>query len=359
MVLTAAAGGGGVSDRARPDGGPDGAAVGQGQLRLDGSGQVRLPRAGHPGRDPVHVRPGRDSRSASTGSWTASPRRRPGSTTCSAGPTRSGCSRSRAGPRSAPCPACNRAGSTTWSIEIALIRPGPIQGGAVHPYIRRATGKEEIDYLHPDLEPVLGKTLGVPLFQEQLMQIAMAVGDCTGDDADLLRRAMGSKRGVEKIERLQDKLYAGMAAARHHRRAGRRDLLPDPGLRQLRLRREPCDQLRPAGLRLVLAEAALSGGVPGRAAAGPADGLLLPAVAGRRRPPARGEDPCDPTSTGRRWTPISKTFDEHRRAGADRTDRAGRLPADRPATRCRSSSVRRRTGPWSIAATATSPSGSG
>jgi error-prone DNA polymerase len=96
-------------------------------------------------------------------------------------------------------------------IEIALIRPGPIQGGAVHPYIRRATGKEEVDYLHPELKPVLERTKGVPLFQEQLMQIAMAVGDCTGDDADLLRRAMGSKRGVEKIERLKDKLYSGMA----------------------------------------------------------------------------------------------------------------------------------------------------
>src|SRR5215218_2790819 len=97
-------------------------------------------------------------------------------------------------------------------IEVALIRPGPIQGGAVHPYIRRATGREEVTYLHPALEPVLERTKGVPLFQEQLMQIAMAVGGCTGDDADLLRRAMGSKRGVEKIERLKDKLYAGMAA---------------------------------------------------------------------------------------------------------------------------------------------------
>ena len=96
-------------------------------------------------------------------------------------------------------------------IEIALIRPGPIQGGAVHPYIRRATGKEPVEYLHPELKPVLERTLGIPLFQEQLMQIAMAVGDCTGDDADLLRRAMGSKRGVEKIERLKDKLYVGMA----------------------------------------------------------------------------------------------------------------------------------------------------
>jgi error-prone DNA polymerase len=95
--------------------------------------------------------------------------------------------------------------------EIALIRPGPIQGGAVHPYIRRRTGEEPIDYIHPALEPVLHRTLGVPLFQEQLMQIAMTVGNCTGAEADLLRRAMGSKRGVEKIERLEAKLYAGMA----------------------------------------------------------------------------------------------------------------------------------------------------
>jgi error-prone DNA polymerase len=97
------------------------------------------------------------------------------------------------------------------AIEIALIRPGPIQGGAVHPYIRRATGQEEVTYLHDALIPVLERTRGVPLFQEQLMQIATAVGGCTGEDADLLRRAMGSKRGVEKIERLRAKLYAGMA----------------------------------------------------------------------------------------------------------------------------------------------------
>ena len=96
-------------------------------------------------------------------------------------------------------------------IEIALIRPGPIQGGAVHPYIRRRLGKEAVDHIHPLLEPVLGRTLGVPLFQEQLMQIAMTIGDCTGDDADLLRRAMGSKRGLERIERLREKLFAGMA----------------------------------------------------------------------------------------------------------------------------------------------------
>lgn len=96
-------------------------------------------------------------------------------------------------------------------IEVALVRPGPIQGGAVHPYIRRRTGEEPITYMHPALEPVLERTLGVPLFQEQLMQMAIAVGNCSGDDADLLRRAMGSKRGHEKIDRLRDKLYTGMA----------------------------------------------------------------------------------------------------------------------------------------------------
>jgi error-prone DNA polymerase len=96
-------------------------------------------------------------------------------------------------------------------VEIALIRPGPVQGGAVHPYIRRRTGEEQVSYLHPNLEPVLARTLGVPLFQEQLMQMAVAVGNCSAADADLLRRAMGSKRGVEKIERLRSKLYEGMA----------------------------------------------------------------------------------------------------------------------------------------------------
>lgn len=97
-------------------------------------------------------------------------------------------------------------------VEIALVRPGPIQGGAVHPYVRRKLGTEEISYLHPKLVEPLERTLGVPIFQEQLMQIAVAVGGCTADDADLLRRAMGSKRGIEKIEKLRGTLYEGMAS---------------------------------------------------------------------------------------------------------------------------------------------------
>ncbi|WP_150308930.1 error-prone DNA polymerase [Planctomonas psychrotolerans] len=96
-------------------------------------------------------------------------------------------------------------------VEIALVRPGPIQGGAVHPFVRRKLGDEPITYLHPKLVEPLERTLGVPIFQEQLMQVAMAVGGCTGEDADLLRRAMGSKRGIERIDSLRSTLYAGMA----------------------------------------------------------------------------------------------------------------------------------------------------
>ena len=95
-------------------------------------------------------------------------------------------------------------------IEIALIRPGPLQGGAVHPYLRRRAGQEIPAYPHPKLEPVLARTLGVPLFQEQLMQMAMAIGDCDPEDADLLRRSMGSKRGTEQMNTLKEKLLAGM-----------------------------------------------------------------------------------------------------------------------------------------------------
>ena len=96
------------------------------------------------------------------------------------------------------------------AIEIALIRPGPIQGGAVHPYVERREHPEKVVYPHPKLEPVLERTLGIPVFQEQLIQMATVIGDCTAAEADLLRRAMGSKRGVERIESVRAKLFAGM-----------------------------------------------------------------------------------------------------------------------------------------------------
>ena len=96
-------------------------------------------------------------------------------------------------------------------VEVALIRPGPIQGGSVHPYIRRRNGQEPITYLHPLLENSLRKTLGVPLFQEQLMQMAIDVAGFTPAEADQLRQAMGSKRSRQRMERLRQRLYEGMA----------------------------------------------------------------------------------------------------------------------------------------------------
>ena len=96
-------------------------------------------------------------------------------------------------------------------VEVALIRPGPIQGGSVHPYIRRRNGQEPITYLHPLLENSLGKTLGVPLFQEQLMQMAIDVAGFTPSEADQLRQAMGSKRSRARMEKLRARLYEGMA----------------------------------------------------------------------------------------------------------------------------------------------------
>ena len=95
-------------------------------------------------------------------------------------------------------------------VEVALIRPGPIQGGSVHPYIRRRNGQEEVTYLHPLLEKSLKKTLGVPLFQEQLMQMAIDVAGFTPAESDQLRQAMGSKRSHERMERLRARLLEGM-----------------------------------------------------------------------------------------------------------------------------------------------------
>ncbi|MEN1975160.1 error-prone DNA polymerase [Cellulomonas sp. P4] len=95
-------------------------------------------------------------------------------------------------------------------VEVALIRPGPIQGGSVHPYIERYQGRQPITYAHPKLVKSLERTLGVPLFQEQLMQMAIDVADFTPAEADQLRRAMGSKRSIEKMEALRARLMSGM-----------------------------------------------------------------------------------------------------------------------------------------------------
>ena len=97
-------------------------------------------------------------------------------------------------------------------VEVALIRPGPIQGEMVHPYLRRRAGEEEVTYPHPSLEPVLKRTLGVPLFQEQGMQVAIVAAGFTPGEADVLRKAMGHKRSHERMAAICQKMIEGMKA---------------------------------------------------------------------------------------------------------------------------------------------------
>ena len=96
-------------------------------------------------------------------------------------------------------------------VQVAIIRPGPIVGKMVHPYLNRRQGREAVDCLHPSLEPVLRRTLGVPLFQEQLLRMAMIAAGFSGGEAEELRRAMGFKRSEKRMQEIEVKLRAGMA----------------------------------------------------------------------------------------------------------------------------------------------------
>ena len=95
-------------------------------------------------------------------------------------------------------------------VQVAIIRPGPIVGKMMHPYMRRRQKKEAVTYPHPSLEPVLKRTLGVPLFQEQLLRMAMTVADFSGAEAEELRRAVGMRRSWQRMEQLEVKLRSGM-----------------------------------------------------------------------------------------------------------------------------------------------------
>ncbi len=96
-------------------------------------------------------------------------------------------------------------------VEVAIIRPGPIVGKMVHPYLNRRAGREPVEYPHPSLEPILRRTLGVPLFQEQLLRLAMTAAGFTGGEAEELRRAMGFKRSQQRMQAIETKLRRGMS----------------------------------------------------------------------------------------------------------------------------------------------------
>src|SRR6185295_9575663 len=96
-------------------------------------------------------------------------------------------------------------------VEVAIIRPGPIVGQMVHPYLKRRQGQEPVQYPHPTLEPILARTLGVPLFQEQLLRMAMVAAGFSGGEAEELRRAFGFKRSERRMQQIEGKLRAGIA----------------------------------------------------------------------------------------------------------------------------------------------------
>ena len=95
-------------------------------------------------------------------------------------------------------------------IEVAIVRPGPIQGDMVHPYLRRRNGEEPVEYPSKELEEILGRTLGVPLFQEQAMKIAIVAASFSPAEADELRRSMATFKAKGKITYFHDKLIKGM-----------------------------------------------------------------------------------------------------------------------------------------------------
>ena len=314
-----------LPDRVGARGEPLGAPVGQGRLRGRRVGEVRSARSRHA----HHVAPRRRPRTWYEGVDVdiATIPQEPEVYTLLARPTPSACSRWRATRRWPRCRACGRRSSTTWWWRSRFIRPGPIQGGSVHPYLRRRNGQEEVTYPHPLLEQCLEKTLGVPLFQEQLMQMAIDVAGFTPGESDRLRRRWGRSAPP----RAWPPCAIACSSAwppRHHRRRGRRHRAQDRGLRRLRLPREPLGELRLPRVRGLVDQAALPGRVYACALlnAQPA-GLLLAAHHRPRRHPPR----CRGARSVRRGVAQGlHVRAAHRGHGSGRSSRTGlaRRPVD-------------------------------
>ena len=159
-------------------------------------------------------------------------------------------------------------------VQVAIIRPGPIVGGMIKPFFDRRQGKAPVEYPHPCLEPILKRTLGVPLFQEQLLRIAMVAANFTGGEAEELRRAMGFKRSMERMVEIEKRLRDGMTKNGIGARGAGPDRQVDHLVRALRLPRVARGELRAHRLRQRVPQGAPSGGVLHRAAQRLADGLL-------------------------------------------------------------------------------------
>ena len=170
-------------------------------------------------------------------------------------------------------------------VEVAIVRPGPIQGGMVHPYLKARQAPAGTHSPYPALREALGRTHGVPIFQEQVMQIAVLAGGFTPGEADALRRSMAAWKRHGDVRKYHDRLVGWHGGAWLPPGLCRGHIPPDRRFWGVRLSRKPRGQLCAAGVRELLAQAPRAGLLPGRLAQQPAAGFLWPCATGARRAP--------------------------------------------------------------------------
>ena len=212
-------------------------------------------------------------------------------------------------------------------VQVAIIRPGPIVGKMLNPFLRRRQGREKPECLHPLLEPILERTLGVPLFQEQLLRMAMVVANFTGGEAEELRRAMGFKRSQARMQEIETRLRSGMTATASRQTAGSHRPIHHL-VRAIRFSRIPRREFRLDRLRQRVSEMPLPGRLHRRYSEQSAHGFLCARYAGKRRPaprPALQSHRCNKIGLalhhrGRKWRAARSPGTELRQ----RTARASR-----------------------------------
>ena len=209
-------------------------------------------------------------------------------------------------------------------IEVAIVRPGPIQGNMVHPYLRRRKGEEAVTYSNDAVRQVLERTLGIPIFQEQVIELAMVAAGFSAGEADSLRRAMAAWKRHGGLEPFERKLINGMLERGHDREFAERVFEQIKGFRRIRLPGIPFREFRAPGLHLRVAEVPRARGLLLRHPEQPADGLLQPLAVGqgRHRPRHRrtrrrrpGERPGT-TGWRRRLHPYPAIVARNRRSGS-------------------------------------------
>ena len=177
-------------------------------------------------------------------------------------------------------------------VQVAIVRPGPIQGDMVHPYLRRREGKEPVHYPKPELEKVLGKTLGVPLFQEQAMRVAIECAGFTPGEADLLRKSMATFKHTGGVSAFKDKLVDGMVANGYERDFAEKTFRQLEGFGSYGFPESHAASFALIAYASRLAEVLASGRVLRGPAQHPADGLLRARPDRARRRDAWGRGPA-------------------------------------------------------------------